>query len=87
MAGASLELRELAAGLASRAAEDRDTPDARGLAVYSGLYVLATAEAVDLARTEPDSVSVPTRTPQGMQRACWRCAAHTSPRWTPGPVT
>ena len=67
VAGASLELRELAAGLASRAAEDRDTPDARGLAVYAGLYVLATAGAVDLARAELDSVSVPTRTPEGMQ--------------------
>lgn len=30
VAGAPLELRELAARLASRAAEDRDTPDARG---------------------------------------------------------
>ena len=69
VAGASLELRELAAGLASRAAEDRDTPDARGLAVYAGLYVLATAGAVDLARADLDSVSVPTRTPQGMQLA------------------
>jgi len=69
VAGASLELRELAAGLASRAAEDRDTPDARGLAVYSGLYVLATAGAFDLARAELDSVSVPTRTPEGMQLA------------------
>ncbi|HEU0086114.1 MAG TPA: helix-turn-helix transcriptional regulator [Pseudonocardiaceae bacterium] len=69
VAGAPIELRELAAGLATRAAEDRDTPEARGLAVYGGLFVLITAGAVDLARAELDSVRVPTRTPQGMQLA------------------
>ncbi len=67
LAGAAIELREQAAGLATRAAEDRDTPEARGLAVWGGLLVLVTAGAVDLARAELDSVSVPTRTPEGMQ--------------------
>lgn len=67
VAGAAIELRELAAGLATRAAQDRDTPEARGIAVYGGLYVLVTAGAVDLARAELDAVSVPTRTAEGMQ--------------------
>lgn len=69
VAGASIELRELAAGLATRAAQDRDTPEAHGLAVWGGLYVLVTAGAVDLARAELDAVSVPMRTPEGMQLA------------------
>jgi hypothetical protein len=67
VAPAAIELREMAAELALRAAEQRDTPEARGLAVYGGLYVMVTAGAVDLARAELDSVSVPTRTPEGMQ--------------------
>ena len=67
VAGASIELRELAAGLATRAAQDRDTPEASGLAVWGSLYVLVTAGAVDLARAELNAVSVPTRTPEGMQ--------------------
>jgi hypothetical protein len=67
VAPAAIELRELAAELAFRAAEQRGTPEARGLAVYGGLYVMVTAGAVDLARAELDSVSVPTRTPEGMQ--------------------
>jgi transcriptional regulator with XRE-family HTH domain len=64
---AAVELREMAAELALHAAERRDTPEARGLAVWGGLYVMVTAGAVDLARAELDSVSVPTRTPEGMQ--------------------
>lgn len=67
VAGAAIELRELAAGLATRAAQNRDTPEASGLAVWGGLYVLATAGATDLAWAELDSVDVPTRTPEGMQ--------------------
>ena len=69
VAGAAIELRELAAELATRAAEDRDTPEARGVAVWGGLHVLVTAGAADLARTELDSVSIPTRTTEGMQLA------------------
>ncbi|MGH3939539.1 MAG: helix-turn-helix domain-containing protein [Pseudonocardiaceae bacterium] len=69
VAGATIELREMAAGLATRAAQDRDTPEARALAAYGGLYVLVTAGATDLAWAELDSVSVPTRTPEGMQLA------------------
>ncbi len=67
VAPAAIELREMAAELAFRAAEQRETPEARGLAVWGGLYVMVTAGAVDLARAELDSVSVPTRTPEGMQ--------------------
>jgi hypothetical protein len=59
----------MAAELAFRAGEHRDIPEARGLAVWGGLYVMVTAGAVDLPRAELDSVSVPTRTPQGMQLA------------------
>jgi transcriptional regulator with XRE-family HTH domain len=69
VAQASIELREMAAGLAFQAAEQRGTPEARGLAVWGGLYVMVMAGAADLARAELDSVSVPTRTPQGMQLA------------------
>jgi len=69
VAGASIELRELAAGLATRAAQHRDTPEAHGLAVWGGLYVLVTAGAIDLAGAELDAVSVPTRTLEGMQLA------------------
>jgi transcriptional regulator with XRE-family HTH domain len=67
VAGAATELRELAAELASRIAEHRDTPEARGLAVWGGMHVMVTAGAIDLARVELDSVSVPTRTTEGMQ--------------------
>jgi len=52
VAGAAIELHELAAGLASWAPEDRDTPEARGLAVWGGLHVMVTAGAADLARTD-----------------------------------
>jgi transcriptional regulator with XRE-family HTH domain len=69
VAGAPIELRDHAAELASRAAEARDTPEARGLAAWGGLYVMVMAGAVDLARAELDSVTVPTRTPEGMQLA------------------
>ncbi|MGH4009551.1 MAG: helix-turn-helix domain-containing protein [Pseudonocardiaceae bacterium] len=67
VAGAAIELRELAAELASRVAEHRDTPEARGLAVWGGLHVMVTAGAIDLARVELDSVNVPTHTTEGMQ--------------------
>ncbi|MGH4009296.1 MAG: XRE family transcriptional regulator, partial [Pseudonocardiaceae bacterium] len=63
----AIELREMAAELAFGAAEQGGTPEARGLAVWGGLYVMVTAGAVDLARAELDSVSVSTRTPEGMQ--------------------
>jgi hypothetical protein len=66
-APAAIELREMAAELALHAAEHRDTAEARGLAVWGGLYVMVTAGAVDLARAELESVNVPTRTPEGMQ--------------------
>lgn len=67
VAGAPIELREQAAQLASRAAEDRGTPEAMGLATWGGLYVMVMSGAVDLARDELDSVSVPTATQEGMQ--------------------
>ena len=67
VAGAAVELRELAAELATRVAEHRDTPEARGLAVWGGMHVMVMAGAIDLARVELDSVSVPTRTTEGMQ--------------------
>jgi len=69
VAPAAIELREMAAELALHAAEQRDTPEARGLALWGGLYVMVTAGAVDLARAELEAVSVPTRTPEGMQLA------------------
>ena len=67
VAGAPIEMRALAAELASRAAEDRDTPEARGLAIWGGLYVMVLAGAVDLARAELAAVSVATSSPESMQ--------------------
>jgi hypothetical protein len=67
VAGAAIELRELAAELATRVAEHRDTPEAKGIAVWGGMHVMVTAGGIDLARVELDSVSVPTRTSEGMQ--------------------
>ncbi len=69
IAGASVELREHAVLLARRAAERRDTPTARGLAVYGGLYVAVAAGAFDLAQGELDAVSVPTNSPESTQLA------------------
>ena len=69
VAGAPLDLRSQAAVLARQVAQDRDTPTALGLAVWGGVYVLATAGAFDLARAELDGVSVPTTTPESMQLA------------------
>ena len=69
VAGAPIELREQAAELAHRVAETRDTPEARGLAVWGGPNVLLKAGAVHLALDELDSVSVQTITPQGLQIA------------------
>lgn len=69
VAGAPVELRDQAAELAFQSAEMRDTPEARGLAVWGGLYVMIMAGAVDLAQAELDSVNVPTQTPEGMQLA------------------
>jgi transcriptional regulator with XRE-family HTH domain len=67
--GASLDLRSQAAELARRAAQERETPEALGLAVWGGMYVLALSGAVDLALVELNSVSVPTRTPESTQVA------------------
>lgn len=76
VAGAPIELRELAAELAGRAAEDRDTPEARGLAVWGGLHVMVTAGAADLARTELDAVSVATGSLESMQLAGMLALSH-----------
>jgi transcriptional regulator with XRE-family HTH domain len=67
--GASLDLRSQAAELARRAAQERDTPEALGLATWGGMYVLVLAGAVDLAVAELNAVTVPTSTPESMQVA------------------
>lgn len=69
MVGAALDLRSQAAGLARRAAQDRDTPAALGLAVWGGLYVMITAGEFGLARAELDAVNVPTTSPESTQLA------------------
>lgn len=66
-AGASVDLREQAAVLARRSAEDRDTPIARGLAAAGAVRVMLSSGAFDLALTELDSVMVPTTSPETMQ--------------------
>jgi transcriptional regulator with XRE-family HTH domain len=68
-AGASVDLREQAALLASRAAEEHDTPTAKGLAVAGAARVMLSTGAFELAQAELDSVTVPTTNPQSMQLA------------------
>ncbi len=67
--GASLELRSEASLLALRAAQDRDTPTALGLATWGGLYVMVLGGEFGLAPAELDAVTVPTNTPESMQLA------------------
>ncbi|HEY6424730.1 MAG TPA: helix-turn-helix transcriptional regulator [Pseudonocardiaceae bacterium] len=68
-AGASVDLREQASLVARRAAEERDTPTARGLAAAGAARVMLSTGAFDLAQAELDSVTVPTTTPETMQLA------------------
>ncbi|MGH3887898.1 MAG: helix-turn-helix domain-containing protein [Pseudonocardiaceae bacterium] len=76
VAGAPIETRVLAAALALRAADDRDTPEARGLALWGGLHVMVAAGAVDLARTELAAVSVATSSSESMQLAGMLALSH-----------
>jgi DNA-binding XRE family transcriptional regulator len=69
VAGASLDLRALAAHLAVQAAQHRDSPAALGLAMWGGLHIMLSAGEFDLAQAELDSVTVPTNTPESMQLA------------------
>jgi len=69
VAGAPLDLRSEASLLALRAAQDRDTPTALGLATWGGLYVMVTGGEFALAQAELDAVTVPTNTPESMQLA------------------
>ncbi|MGH3940821.1 MAG: XRE family transcriptional regulator [Pseudonocardiaceae bacterium] len=76
VAGAPTETRVLAAELAVRTAEYRDTPEARGLAIWGGLHVLVAAGALDLARAELAAVSVGTNSPESMQLAGMLALSH-----------
>ncbi len=70
VAGASLDLRSQASLLALRAAQERDTPTALGLATYGSVYVMATGGQFELAQAELDAVmNVPINTPESMQLA------------------
>jgi hypothetical protein len=66
-AGASVDLREQAAVLARRAAEERDTPTVHGLAAAGAARVMLSSGAFDLAQTELDSVAVLRTNPETMQ--------------------
>lgn len=66
-AGASVDLREQAALLARRAAEERDTPAVMGLAAAGAVRVMMSTGAFGLAQVELDSVTVPTSSPELMQ--------------------
>jgi hypothetical protein len=68
-AGASMDLREQASVLACRAAEERGTPTARGLAAAGAVRVMLSTGAFDLAQAELDSVTMPITTPETMQLA------------------
>jgi len=67
--GAPLDLRSQAVFLGRRAAQDRDTPTAMGLAAWGSVYVMLTAGALDVAHAELDSVTVPITTPELTQLA------------------
>jgi transcriptional regulator with XRE-family HTH domain len=67
--GAPLDLRWQGALLARNAAQLRDTPNALGVAVWGGLYVMIGAGTFDLAVAALDAVTVPTSTPESMQLA------------------
>ena len=75
--GAPLDLCSQAAMLAARAAEDRGTPTALGLATASTARVMIVAGAFDLAQAELDSVTVPLTTPESMQLAGFRAMRQT----------
>ncbi|MGH4024169.1 MAG: helix-turn-helix domain-containing protein [Pseudonocardiaceae bacterium] len=66
-AGASVDLREQAALLARRAAEERDAPAVMGLAAAGAVRVMMSTGAFGLAQVELDSVTVPTSSPELMQ--------------------
>jgi hypothetical protein len=69
VAGAELDLRSQASLLALRAAQERDTPTALGLATWGGVHVMISGGEFDLAQAELDAVSVPTNTPASIQLA------------------
>ncbi|MBV8542110.1 MAG: helix-turn-helix transcriptional regulator [Pseudonocardiales bacterium] len=67
--GAGVDLRSLAVLMARQAAENRDEPTMRGLAVFGDGLVMLAAGDFELARDELDSVTVPTNTSESMQLA------------------
>jgi transcriptional regulator with XRE-family HTH domain len=69
LAGAPLDLRSEASLLALRAAQDRETPTALGLATWGGVYVMVTAGQFELAQAELDALTVPTNTLESIQLA------------------
>lgn len=69
VAGAHTDLRSQVASVTKQLAENRDTPMARGLAVYAGLYILVVTGATDVAWHELNSVDVPTTDQAGVQLA------------------
>ncbi|MGH3899457.1 MAG: XRE family transcriptional regulator, partial [Pseudonocardiaceae bacterium] len=69
VAGAPLDLRSEASLLALRAAQDRDTPTALGLATWGGVSTMVTGGEFGLAQAELDAVTVPTNTPESIQLA------------------
>lgn len=67
--GGPLDLRRDAARLARQAAQDRDTPTARGIATVGTVGVMLAAGTFDLAGGELDSVAVPTTSSESVQLA------------------
>jgi hypothetical protein len=67
--GAGIHLRSLATLIARQAAERRDDPVMWGLAVWSDALVMLAAGNFALARTQLDSVTVPTGTRNGLELA------------------
>lgn len=62
-----MDLREQAALLTRRTAEERDTPAVMGLAAAGAVRVMISTGAFDLAQAELESVTVPTSSPESMQ--------------------
>ena len=65
--GARIDLRSLAALVARQAAEHREEPTTRGLAVWGDALMMLASGDFALARAELDSVTVPTNTRESMQ--------------------
>lgn len=76
VAGAPAPVRAQAVALAHQAAQRRDTPEAMGLAVWSGVHTMLISGAFDLVQRELDALTVPKNTPESTQLAGMLALSH-----------